>query len=101
MEVSRNEVISNANHGSFLPPSWRTLYELSRLPDAALEKAITDGVVNPDMQRREGFNGMSLLPLPTPAPYAAARRGTPPALSWAGLGVRTLSGSARNLRASC
>lgn len=51
MAISKNPVLSNTTHGSSLPPSWRTLYELSRLPVATLRKAITDGRVHPEMER--------------------------------------------------
>lgn len=33
LAIGRCELLSNANHGSHLPPSWRTLYELTRLND--------------------------------------------------------------------
>src|SRR5260221_9439189 len=36
MKITRHPVLSNANHGSLLPPSWRTLYELTKLPDDVL-----------------------------------------------------------------
>jgi hypothetical protein len=51
MAIFKNPVLSNTTHGSSLPPSWRTLYELSRLPVATLRKAITDGRVYPEMER--------------------------------------------------
>jgi hypothetical protein len=36
MAVASHPVISNRNHGSDLPPSWRTLYELTKVEPAAL-----------------------------------------------------------------
>lgn len=39
--------------GPILPASWRTLYELTRLDDDALKRAVASGVVNPDMQRQD------------------------------------------------
>lgn len=36
MAIGRNAVLSNRHHGADLPPSWRTLYELSRLPEERL-----------------------------------------------------------------
>lgn len=45
--------VSKANHGSLLPPSPRTLYELSRLPEDLAVAAIEDGRINPAMERRE------------------------------------------------
>jgi hypothetical protein len=34
MVIAQHRVLANANHGSHLPPSWRTLYELTKLDDA-------------------------------------------------------------------
>lgn len=33
MAVGRNSLLSNVDHGHLLPASWRTLYELTKLPD--------------------------------------------------------------------
>jgi hypothetical protein len=52
MAIADHPVISNANHGSHLPPSWRTLYQLTKLPDATLEARIADGTINPDVTRK-------------------------------------------------
>jgi hypothetical protein len=38
MEIARHPILSNPTHGSFLPPSWRTLYELSRLDEPVPKK---------------------------------------------------------------
>ncbi len=38
---------------SYLPPSWGTLYDLSRLDAPVLEAAIADGRVRPDMTRKD------------------------------------------------
>jgi len=43
----------NTNHGALLPASWRTLYELTRLEDAEFDQLIADGVIRPDMERKE------------------------------------------------
>ena len=40
-------------HVSNLPPSWGTLYQLSRLPSPFLEDAITDGRVTPRTERKQ------------------------------------------------
>ena len=53
MAIAANPVLSNTNHGSVLPPSWRTLYELSRFPDDLLLAKIEDHTINPDMQRKD------------------------------------------------
>lgn len=39
MKTATDERVSNTNHGSYLPPSWRTLYELTNLDDATLTKS--------------------------------------------------------------
>jgi hypothetical protein len=41
-----------ANHGS-LPPCWRTLYELTKVPDDVLEAARLDGRLHPGLQRKD------------------------------------------------
>lgn len=40
------------SHGSVLPPSWRTLYELTKLTDDDFEAKIADGTINPKMERK-------------------------------------------------
>jgi hypothetical protein len=52
MTVASHPLLSNSNHGGNLPPSWRTLYELTRLPEATLQHAIADGLITPDMPRK-------------------------------------------------
>jgi hypothetical protein len=37
MKIARHQLISNATHVSLLPPSWGTLYELTRLPVESLQ----------------------------------------------------------------
>jgi hypothetical protein len=51
MQVAEHPILSDANHGSLLPRSWRTLYELSRLPEPVLVKAIADGKIHPGLER--------------------------------------------------
>lgn len=53
MAVANNTVISNPNHGSDLPQSWRTLYELTRLEDEQIIAGIKAGEITPDMTRAE------------------------------------------------
>jgi|ERR1700676_1777887 hypothetical protein len=55
MAIARHPVLSNAAHGSHLPPSWRTLSELERLPAKTLLAKIEDGTVSPKMQRKDAF----------------------------------------------
>jgi len=40
-------------HASALPASWYSLYELQRLPEKLFEKAVKDGRIHPDMERKE------------------------------------------------
>lgn len=42
-----------ANHGSLLPASWRTLYELTKLTDDELAHLVAEGILNPEMERAE------------------------------------------------
>jgi hypothetical protein len=51
--LAGHPAISNAKHVSLLPPSWGTLYQLTRVETKALEAAIKDGRVNPKMERKE------------------------------------------------
>jgi len=41
------------NHGSVLPPSWRTLYELTKLEDDEFAAKLADGTIHPEMQRKD------------------------------------------------
>jgi protein gp37 len=51
MKIAGHPVISKATHASLLPPTWGTLYELTQVPDDALEAALRDGMIRPDMPR--------------------------------------------------
>ena len=53
MAIARNKVLSNSAHWADLPVSWRTLFELSRLPMQKLQEAICDGRVNPEVRRSD------------------------------------------------
>lgn len=55
MAIAADQRIANATHGSHFPPSWTTLYELTRLPDDAFERGIADGAIRPDMERNEAL----------------------------------------------
>ena len=62
MAIANDARLTKTNHGSLLPASWRTLYELSRLNDdewRAIEPHLT-----PEIQRKD-IKG--LLPAPKPA----------------------------------
>jgi hypothetical protein len=53
MKIAANVVLANPTHGSKLPTSMRTLYELSTLPVKLLEARISDGTITPDIERRD------------------------------------------------
>jgi hypothetical protein len=53
MAIAANPVLSNTNHGSDLPPSWRTLYELTKLPEPVLLAKIKDHTINSEMERTD------------------------------------------------
>jgi hypothetical protein len=53
MKIAGNPVLSLATHASHLPPSWMTLYELSKLPHPTLLAKIEDGTIRPDMERKD------------------------------------------------
>src|SRR5262249_19192131 len=53
MKIASNVVLANPTHGSRLPTSMRTLYELSTLPPKLLEARIIDGTVTPDFERKD------------------------------------------------
>lgn len=52
MCIGQDVRLSNDSHGNHLPANWTTLYELSRLPDEAFDRAIADGTINPECKRR-------------------------------------------------
>lgn len=52
MSVAEHPVIANRTHVSDFPPSWGTLYELSRLEPSQLEAAIAAGDVTPSLERK-------------------------------------------------
>jgi len=53
MEIASNPVVSNPNHGSDLPVSWRTLYELTKLDDETLIAGIKAGEITPETTRAQ------------------------------------------------
>jgi hypothetical protein len=53
MKIASNPVLSDSAHGPDLPPSWRTLYELTKLDDQVLLARIEDHTINCEMERRD------------------------------------------------
>src|SRR5262245_40697481 len=50
--VAAHPVISNRCHGNALPPSLRTLFELTKLPAEVLRAKLRDGSINPRTERK-------------------------------------------------
>jgi hypothetical protein len=46
-------VLSNTAHARLLPPSWMTLYELTKLPEETLRKKIDCGAITPKIERKD------------------------------------------------
>jgi hypothetical protein len=57
MAIADNPTLSNRNHGSVLPPSWRTLAELDKaerkLGEGTIARWLEDGTVTPKTERKE------------------------------------------------
>lgn len=53
MAVANDARIAKANHGSDLPASWRTLYELTKLNEDQWKNAKLAGLIRADVQRKE------------------------------------------------
>jgi N6-adenosine-specific RNA methylase IME4 len=53
MKVAADSRITNTNHGSLLPPSPRTLYELTKLSNDQFAAKIASGAIHPELERRE------------------------------------------------
>lgn len=51
MKIARHPVLSNSNHGNCLPPSWRTLYVLTFVPEATLEGLMK--AMSPELTRTQ------------------------------------------------
>ena len=51
--VATHPVISNRCHGNVLPPSLRTLFELTKLPPEVLQAKLKDGSITPKLERKE------------------------------------------------
>jgi hypothetical protein len=50
MAIAAHPVISNRSNWNALPPSWTTLYELTKLPPDVLEAKIADGTITPEFE---------------------------------------------------
>jgi hypothetical protein len=53
MAIAADGRLSNPAHVQHLPPSWGTLYEITKLSDDEFHRAIEQQIIRPDMERRE------------------------------------------------
>jgi N6-adenosine-specific RNA methylase IME4 len=53
MAIYRDQRLADETHVSFLPTSWGTLYEITRLDDDTFDHLIEIGVINPECERAD------------------------------------------------
>lgn len=53
MKIAADSRLANRAHVPLLPPSWGTLYELTKLDDDTFDQKVRDGTINPEMQRKD------------------------------------------------
>ena len=53
MSVAQHHGLSNPAHVQDLPPSWGTLYELTKLDESQFTEALDAGLIHPEMQRKD------------------------------------------------
>ena len=53
MQIAGDKRLTNVSQGKHLPPSWTTLYELTKLDDDTFDQKLRDGSINPEMQRKD------------------------------------------------
>lgn len=53
MAIARDPRLSNSEHVQKLPNSWGTLYELTKLDNATFARALEEGAIHAEMERRE------------------------------------------------
>lgn len=51
--IAGHEIISKVSHAILLPPSWMTLWELTRLPNEILLAKLKDGSIHPKLERKD------------------------------------------------
>ena len=55
MAIARDRRLTNSEHVQNLPNSWGTLYELTKLDSETFAKALEDGTIHAEMERREAL----------------------------------------------
>ena len=53
MAVRRDDRLTDPTRVSLLPASWGTLDQLHNLDDSALERGFAEGIIRPDMERKD------------------------------------------------
>jgi hypothetical protein len=53
MQIAADKRLTDVSHGKHLPPSWTTLYELTKLDDDTFDQKLRDGTIHPGMQRKD------------------------------------------------
>jgi len=53
MAIASDKRLTKAEHVQYLPPSWGTLYQLTKLPDDKFEAAINSEDIHPKMERKD------------------------------------------------
>jgi hypothetical protein len=51
MQIARHPVLSKSAHAPNLPSAWTTLYELSKLDEETVTRALTEGRITPELDR--------------------------------------------------
>jgi hypothetical protein len=66
MAIASNKFLANPAHVSLLPASWATLYQLSRLPDELLGRALSEGAIHPEVHRKDIARWVAPRRMPAP-----------------------------------
>jgi hypothetical protein len=53
MKIATDAKLQKPRIAQHLPASWPTLYELTKAPEEVFDEAVTSGVINPKMTRRQ------------------------------------------------
>jgi hypothetical protein len=73
MAIAEHAILPKAANSPLLPPSWTTLYELTKIPEAILQKALSDGRISPEMKGRDVFRLRGPRPQAKPTIGSVAR----------------------------